>query len=133
MKIGHSDVVLVVAFETAEQMDEVLSIYAMDAGVQEHNTLKEWAINRALTYPTMVFNKRNIPWDRNHEEAQAVEAVIDVARTFMAHREFEFGAYFLRFGKEPEDIMDALYGNSITISAFARSSVQFNRSIEVNI
>lgn len=133
MEIGNSDVVLAITFETPEQMDEVLAIYAMDSLVQKHDTVGEWIIRRDLSHPIMVFSKKDVPWSDDHEEARAVERVVDVARSFMNERGFEFGAYFLRFGTEPEDIEDSLYGTSTHLAGTAKRSVQFNRSIEIDI
>jgi len=57
----RSDVVLAVAFETPEQMDEVLAIYAMDPLVQKHNIMEDWIIQRDPS-PIMAYLAEGVKW-----------------------------------------------------------------------
>lgn len=127
----RSDVVLAVAFETPEQMEEVLAVYAMDPLVQKHNIMQEWRMDDC--HPRMVYFAESVKWYPEFEDVQAVHNIETVAGEFASKRGFDYGVYYLRFGEDADD-KEEVYSGSDTDLAHALSGlVTVYHSIGLNI
>lgn len=128
----RSDVVLAVAFETPEQMDEVLAVYAMDPLVQKHNTMKEWIIQRDPS-PIVAYLAEGVKWYSRFEDVQAVSCIDQVAGQFASKRGFNYGLYYLRCGEDLNDVEETHGGNSMDLAYALSDLVTFHRSIAMDI
>ena len=127
----RSDVVLAVAFETPEQMEEVLAVYAMDPLVQKFNIMQEWRMDE--DHPRMVYFAESVKWYSEFEDVKAVSRIDQVAGQFASKRGFNYGLYYLRFGEDINDVEETHGGNSMDLAHDLAALVTFHRSIEVNI
>jgi hypothetical protein len=127
----RSDVVLAVAFETLEQMQEVLAVYAMDPLVQKHNIMQEWRIDDY--YPRMAYCAESVKWYPEFEDVQAIRNIETVAEEFANKREFDYGVYYLRYGENPDDIEEVCSGSAMDLARTLSDLVTVYHSIEVDI
>lgn len=127
----RSDVVLAVAFETQEQMNEVLAVYAMDPLVQKHNIMQEWRMDEH--HPRMVYFAEDVKWYPEFEDVQAVHNIETVAGEFASKRGFDYGVYYVRYGEDPSDIEEVCSGSAIDLARTLNDLVTVYHSIEVNI
>ena len=127
----RSDVVLAVAFETQEQMNEVLAIYAMDSLVQKHNVMQEWRMDDC--HPRMVYFAEGVKWYPRFEDVRAVQNIETVAGEFASKRGFEYGVYYLRYGEDPRDIEEVYSGSDRELAHALSDLVTIYHSIEIDI
>ena len=128
----RSDVVLAVAFETQEQMEEVLAVYAMDPLVQKHDIMEEWIIQRDPS-PIMAYLAEGVKWYERYEDVQAVSCIDQVAGQFASKRGFNYGLYYLRFGEDINDVEETHGGNSMDLAYALSDLVTIYHSIEIDI
>jgi len=127
----RSDVVLAIAFETPEQMEEVLAVYAMDPLVQKHNIMQEWRMDDC--HPRMVYFAESVKWYPRFEDVQAVSCIDQVAGQFASKRGFNYGLYYLRYGEDVNDVEETHGGSDRELAHALSDLVTVHRSIEVNI
>lgn len=107
----RSDVAIAVAFNTREQMEEVLAVYRIDPRVQKHNVMKEWKLCPDHEPPYMVYAQNAVKWYDSYEDVKAFEHIINVCESFAAVRGFEYLYRLVRIGEEQSDIDVAEGGN----------------------
>ena len=128
-----SDVFLGIAFKNAEEMREVLAVYAMDPLVQKLNIMDKWNLRLDGEVPFMFYKEDGVNWSPGPGGWSGVLVdIIKTAGTFFEEREVIYGWYFLRFGERYDDVNEK-YGGHEHLSGYLWDRVQFNRSIEVNI
>ena len=127
----RSDVVLAVAFETPEQMQEVLAAYAMDPLVQKHNIMQEWRMDEH--HPRMAYFAENVKWYSEFEDVKAVSCIDQVAGQFASKRGFNYGLYYLRYGEDINDVEETHGGNSMDLAYALSDLVTIYHSIGLNI
>ena len=127
----RSDVVLAVAFETPEQMEEVLAVYAMDPLVQKHDIMQEWRMDDC--HPRMAYFAENIKWYPEYEDVQAVHNIETVAGEFASKRGFGYGVYYLRFGEDADDKEEVYSGSDRELAHALSDLVTIYHSIGINI
>lgn len=127
----RSDVVLAVAFETQEQMNEVLAVYAMDPLVQKFNIMQEWHMDEH--HPRMVYFAENIKWYPKFEDVQAVHNIETVAGEFASKRGFDYGVYYLRFGEDVNDKEEVYSGSDRELAHTLSDLVTVYHCIGLNI
>jgi hypothetical protein len=108
-----SDVVIAFAFNSKEQIDEVMAIYRMHKLVQEHDLAKEWQINQwggevwGLTY-----SADNVKWYESYEDVQGFEHMVNVVVDFAENRNgFEYAYRKIRLGEDETDIEENHHDN----------------------
>lgn len=127
----RSDVVLAIAFDTPEQMEEVLAVYAMDPLVQKHNIMEEWRMDE--DHPRMVYFAESVKWYPEFEEVQAVHNIETVAGEFASKRGFDYGVYYLRFGEYADDKEEVYSGSDMDLAYALSDLVTIYHSIGINI
>lgn len=108
----YSDVVIAFAFNSKEQIDEVMAIYRMHKSVQEHDLVKEWEVHDwngvwGLTYKTV-----SAKWYDDYEDVQGFEHMENVVVDFAENRRgFEYAFRKIRVGEEYKDIEEDSHNN----------------------
>ena len=100
-----SDIVIAFAFNTKEQIDEVLAIYQMRPFVSEHNLVEQWTVRDWNGVWGLTFNAVSIKWYDSYEDVQGLEDMINVVKTFADERgdAFPYAHCKLRIGENDED------------------------------
>jgi hypothetical protein len=101
----YSDVLLAVAFDTKEQLEEVLAVYCLNPKVQEHDLAKYWEKKLDGDYPVLWYYNNGIKWYESYEDVQALEELFTLAETFEEERKLAFNYAWvkLRIGEEDDD------------------------------
>lgn len=137
----RSDGIIVVAFESLEDMREVLAVYRLDPRVQKHNpfpkdidddsdyywTFHDWNLPVAYYDGDMVeavetcfimrLDFHHWKWYREYEDVQAYEHIATVCKQFASEREnFSYAYRFVRGGEEHDDTEEECYGSDTLLS-----------------
>ena len=99
-----SEVLLTIAFETIEQMEEVWAIYCIDPKVQATDVAKEWRRDTEGKYPTLAYYTEGSKWYESYPDVQAFEYMQTLAETFVESRKFKYAWIKFRIGEETNDI-----------------------------
>ena len=127
-----SDVFFGIAFKNAEEMREVLAVYAMDPLVQKFNIMDKWNLRFDGEVPFMFYNEEGVSWSPGGWSGALVD-IVKTAGTFAKERGFHFGWYFLRFGENYDDVDGPRWDGPVDLVSYLSEKVRFNRSIEVNL
>ena len=117
----RSEVFLGISFKTPEQMDEVLSVYALDPRVQANEALEYWNIDRDGA--RMWYHNDYAKWYPEYEDVQAYHHIEKVAEDFAKNRGFQYRAYFIRLGEEHTDMQEGNGGHTLAPGLFAFEDV----------
>lgn len=100
-----SDVAIGIAFNTKEQIDEVLAIYQMRPFVSEHDLVKQWTVRDWNGVWGLTFNVLGVKWYDSYEDVQGLEDMVNVVKTFADERgdAFPYAHCKLRIGEDDED------------------------------
>ena len=129
----RSDGIIVVAFESLEDMREVLAVYRLDPRVQKLNpfqrdidddgdndgnwTFHDWALDEATTCFIMRLDFYGWKWYDDYEDIQAYQHITTVCQQFANEREnFAYAYRFVRGGEEHDDIDTECYGSDAYLS-----------------
>jgi hypothetical protein len=132
----RSDGTIVVAFESLEDMREVLAVYRLDPRVQKLNpfqrdidddgdndgnwTFHDWNTNtreEPIIWYLMRLDFRHWKWYREYEDIQAYEHIATICKQFANEREdFSYAYRFVRGGEEHEDYEEVCYGSDTELS-----------------
>lgn len=131
----RSDVTIVVAFRTKEQMAEVLSIYMMNPNVQKHNVFAQWKLRTDHDPPYMLYQDNDVKWYPNYEDVMASEHIASVCANFEQDRGFEYAYRLVRIGEEDSDVVvDDFYSDdSYDLIEFVQDGVFPVRRIECSL
>jgi hypothetical protein len=102
----RSDVLLAVAFETEEQLNDVWAIYCMNPKVQEHDIAKHWEKKKTDgDYPVLWYYANDVKWYDGYEDVMAFEALFDLVEAFKNARGgfFNYAWLKIRLGEEDDD------------------------------
>lgn len=129
-----SNVFFCVAFDSADEMREVLTAYAMLPRVQELNIMSKWNLRFDGEVPLMFYKEDGVSWHLGPKSWERVlKEIENVAGEFYGNRGFNYGWYFLRAGEHYSDVEEASGGMSMDLTSYIANAVQFNRSIEVDL
>ena len=127
----RSDGIIVVAFETLQDMKEVLAVYRLDPRVQKHNPFQKdidddgdeyWTFHTyALDSDTTCFIMRldyfAWKWYESYEDVQAYLHIATVCKQFANERKnFSYAYRFVRGGEEHDDTEEECYGSDTPLS-----------------
>ena len=127
----RSDGIIVVAFETLEDMKEVLAVYRLDPRVQKHNpfmqniddesdynwTFHDWALDSDTTCFIMRLDYFGWKFYNEYEDIQAYLHIATVCKQFANEREnFSYAYRFVRGGEEHDDTEEECYGSDTYLS-----------------
>ena len=127
----RSDGIIVVAFESLEEMRGVLAVYRLDPRVQKHNpfqkdidddsddywTFHTYALDESTTCYLMRLDFYGWKWYADYEDVQSYEHIFTVCKQFARDREdFTYAYRFVRGGEEHDDYDEECYGSQTYLS-----------------
>ncbi len=130
----RSDGIIVVAFETLQDMKEVLAVYRLDPRVQELNpfqtnldddlvdndgnwTFHDWALDSDTTCFIMRLDYFGWKFYNEYKDIQAYLHIATVCKQFANEREnFTYAYRFVRGGEEHDDTEEECYGSESYLS-----------------
>ena len=127
----RSDGIIVVAFESLEDMREVLAVYRLDPRVQKHNpfqrdidddsdyhwTFHDWAFDSDTTCFIMRLDYFGWKFYNEYEDIQAYLHIATVCKQFANERKnFSYAYRFVRGGEEHDDTEEECYGSDTYLS-----------------
>ena len=127
---------MVVAFETLEDMKEVLAVYRLDPRVQKHNPFvsgeyaevgtecwqfSTWDVGDGdgdiINWYTMRLDFGDWKWYESYEDVQAFMHIADVCKQFAQERlDFSYAYRFVRGGEDGDDTEELSYGSDTPTS-----------------
>ena len=127
----RSDGIIVVAFESLEEMREVLAVYRLDPRVQKHNpfqkdidddsdyywTFHTYELDSDTTCYLMRLDFYGWKWYADYEDVQSYQHIFTVCKQFAREREnFTYAYRFVRGGEEHDDYEEECYGSESYLS-----------------
>ena len=128
----RSDGTIVVAFESLQDMYEVLAVYRLDPRVQKLNpfqrdiddddergnwTFHDWHLDEHTKCVIMRLDFYGWKYYREYEDIQAYEHLVAVCKQFANEREdFSYAYRFVRGGEEDDDTEEECYGSDTPLS-----------------
>lgn len=132
----RSDVAIGFAFNTKEQIDEVLAIYQMRPFVSEHNLVEAWKIRDWNGVWGLTYRAEGIKWYESYEDVQGLEGMVDVVKTFADERgdAFPYAHGKLRIGEDDDDT-ECVYdyneaGSELIDNLYDRMSIRRELQLE---
>lgn len=127
----RSDVAIVVAFKTKEEMEEVLAVYRMDPRVQKHKIMEQWKLRPDFQPPYMTHAESSVKWYESSEDVEAVEHIASICADFAEARGFEYAYRLVRLGEADDDteVDDREDNPGFDLSGFVQDSLYPVRSI----
>ena len=100
----RSDVAIAVAMVSKEDMDELMSVYALNMYVQKENLLSEWEIGKYEGAWVAMYTAEDVKWYDTYDDIKGFEALGDLAKKFWEERSIPYAYRFVRIGEENSDI-----------------------------
>ena len=101
----RSDVVLMAVFANAEQHDEVMAVYRMDAHVQKHDLEKAWRrVDMDGGEVIRIYEGDGVKWYPEYTDVQGLEYMSELLDTFHENRGFNYAWGNVRIGEEMDDL-----------------------------
>jgi len=126
----YSDVLLAVAFETKEQLEEVWAVYCLNPTVQEHDLAKHWEKKLDGDYPVLWYYANGVKWYDSYEDVMAFEELFTLAETFGEEREFGYAWVKLRIGEEDDDTERRSNQSKDELISYLYDCANISRAIE---
>ncbi len=99
----RSDVHIAVAFDSKENMDEVIAAYALNINVEKHNLVNDWVVKGDNI---LYFHADSVKWYDDYEWVQGYEYIFELVKEFYEARGFSSAYRLLRVGEEDDDVED---------------------------
>lgn len=99
----RSEVHIAVAFDSKENMDEVIAAYALNINVEKHNLVNDWVIKDDNI---LYFHADHVKWYDNYEWVQGYEYMFELVKGFYEARGFSSAYRLLRVGESDDDVED---------------------------
>ena len=127
----RSDGIIAVAFESMEEMREVLAVYRVDPRVQKHNpfqkdidddsdyywTFHTYELDSDTTCYLMRLDFYGWKWYADYEDVQSYQHIFTVCKQFAREREnFTYAYRFVRGGEDHDDYDEECYGSESYLS-----------------
>jgi hypothetical protein len=145
----RSDIVIAFAFETKEQVDEVLAIYRMNQHVQKHDLAKEWQVREWGDCWGLTYQADSVKWYDSYEDVQGFEHMLNVVETFANERidvametdpdgkqalvqMFPYASHKLRIGENDDDIEWYATSNDSNLEEVLYERMNLRREIETD-
>ena len=101
----RSDVVLMAVFANAEQHDEVMAVYRMDANVQEYDLEKAWRrVDMNGGEVIRIYEGNDVKWYQDYTDVMGLEYMSELLDTFHENRGFDYAWGNARIGEDTDDI-----------------------------
>ena len=126
----RSDVVLMAVFANAEQHDEVMAVYRMDANVQGHDLEKAWRrVDLKDGEVVRIYEGNSVKWYESYEDVQGLEYLSALLDTFHEERQFDYAWGSARVGEETDDTVLDVFAPSTDKSEELRDMIYDGLSI----
>ena len=129
----RSDVVLMAVFANAEQHDEAMAVYRMDANVQKHDLEKAWRrVDLRDGEVVRIYEGNNVKWYESYEDVQGLEYLSSLLADFHEERQFNYAWGNVRIGEEETDIVyDTFSSDSNDLIEIVYDGLGIERSIRL--
>jgi hypothetical protein len=129
----RSDVVLMAVFANAEQHDEVMAVYRMDANVQKHDLEKAWRrVDLNDGEVVRIYEGNDVKWYESYEDVQGLEYLSSLLADFHEERQFDYAWGNVRIGEEETDIVyDTFSPDSNDLIEIVYDGLGIERSIRL--
>ena len=126
----RSDVVLMAVFANAEQHDEAMAVYRMDANVQKHDLEKAWRrVDLRDGEVVRIYEGNNVKWYESYEDVQGLEYLSSLLADFHEERQFDYACGSAQVGEETDDISLNVFSPSTDKSEELRDLIYDGLSI----
>jgi hypothetical protein len=131
----RSDVVLMAVFANAEQHDEVMAVYRMDANVQGHDLEKAWRrVDLKDGEVVRIYEGNDVKWYESYEDVQGLEYLAELLATFHEERNFSYAWGNARIGEEETDMVyDTFSPDSHDLIEIVYNNLAIERSIRIDV
>ena len=100
----RSDVVIAFAFNSEEQIDEVMAIYRMHKHVQGLGLAKDWKVHDWNGVWGLTYSADSVKWYESYEDVQGFEYMEKLVTDFAENRkEFEYAYRMIKVGEDDAD------------------------------
>ena len=129
----RSDVVLMAVFANAEEHDEVMAVYRMDARVQKEDLEKSWRrVNLEggeVGEVVLIYEGNDVKWYESYEDVQGLEYMSALLDTFHDERGFDYAWGSVRIGENEDDTVYDVFSPGTDESDKLRDIVYGNLGI----
>lgn len=102
----RSDVLVAVACDTSEHMDELFAVYRTHPMVQKHSLAEQFKrVSEADEAAVAYVHLTSAKWYEFYEDVQGFEHILRLAETFGDEREWAIATLFIRVGEDTTDIV----------------------------
>jgi hypothetical protein len=129
----RSDVVLMAVFANAEEHDEVMAVYRMDARVQKEDLEKSWRrVNLEGGEVVLIYEGNDVKWYESYEDVQGLEYMSSLLADFHEERQFDYAWGNVRIGEEETDIVyDTFSSDSNDLTEIIYNNLGIRRCIDL--
>ena len=113
----RSDVGIVVAFKTREDMEKVIAIYKMDVDVQRLDLFAEWSIYEGKDVCFLQYKNEHVKWYDDYEDVVGIRNLPKLAESFGEAQDIPYAWKELNVGED-----GAIHENSGSSSVVLSSS-----------
>jgi hypothetical protein len=100
-------------FANAEQHDEVMAVYRMDANVQKYDLEKAWRrVDLKDGEVVRIYEGNDVKWYESYEDVQGLEYLSALLDTFYEERQFDYAWGNARVGEETDDTVLDVFATS---------------------
>jgi hypothetical protein len=131
----RSDVVLMAVFANAEEHDEVMAVYRMDALAQKYDLEKSWRrVNLEGGEVVLIYEATNVKWYESYEDVQGFEYMSTLLDTFHNEREFNYAWGSARIGENEDDtVYDVFSPDSNDLIEIVYNNLGITRRIDLSL
>ena len=130
----RSDVKFMAVFANAEQHDEVMAVYRMDANVQGYNIEKHWRrVDMADGVVVRIYEANDVKWYEHYHDVQAVEHLEELLEIFFDERGFEYAWGHARLGESDDDVEYEVCAPQGNLDEVVYDKMRLVRAIEIDI
>jgi hypothetical protein len=96
----RSDVGIVVAFKTREDMEKVIAIYKMDVDVQRLDLFAEWSIYEGKDVYFLQYKNEHVKWYDDYEDVVGIRNLPKLAESFGEAQDIPYAWKELNVGED---------------------------------
>ena len=96
----RSDVGIIVAFKTREDMEKVIAIYKMDVDVQRLDLFAEWSIYEGKEVCFLQYKNEHVKWYDDYEDVVGIRNLPKLAESFGEAQDIPYAWKELNVGED---------------------------------
>jgi hypothetical protein len=96
----RSDVGIIVAFKTREDMEKVIAIYKMDVDVQRLDLFAEWSIYEGRGVCFLQYKNEHVKWYDDYEDVVSIRNLPKLAESFGEAQDIPYAWKELNVGED---------------------------------